>query len=203
MEKKTTLPWERFVVILITSPFVSYFTSIDRYPYMHTFVAQTFFVYQPMLGKFLYIYIVCIYTYIFGISREFVLRIVGWWNFLSNLTVFTRDNREIYTHIYSVYCKYIYIQRYHEGAPSIPWFVVLYIKQRNFYNNIDAFKENTLKVYTYIYIYIYMSYELGRKKKKEFFLPWINKKKFEIIIRLIWPNLEEIFFHSKEVAGFE
>lgn len=48
-----------------------------------------------------------------------------------------------------------------------------------------------------------MSYELGRKKKKEFFLPWINKKKFEIIIRLIWPNLEEIFFHSKEVANFE
>lgn len=48
-----------------------------------------------------------------------------------------------------------------------------------------------------------MNYELGRKKKKEFFLPWINKKKFEIINRLIWPNLEEIFFHSKEVAGFE
>lgn len=66
-----------------------------------------------------------------------------------------------------------------------------------------TFKENTLKVYTYIYIYIYMNYELGRKKKKEFFLPWINKKKFEIIIRLIWPNLEEIFFHSKEVANFE
>lgn len=64
-----------------------------------------------------------------------------------------------------------------------------------------TFKENTLKVYTYIYIYIH---ELRvREKEEEFFLPWINKKKFEIIIRLIWPNLEEIFFHSKEVAGFE
>lgn len=44
-----------------------------------------------------------------------------------------------------------------EGAPSILWFVVLYIKQ--IFMIISTLKEDIedkLKVYIYIYIYIYM-----------------------------------------------
>lgn len=60
----------RIVIIFL----FAYFTSIDRYPYIRCHVSRcsNVFIYQPMLGKFLYIYI-----YIFGISREFVSCIVG------------------------------------------------------------------------------------------------------------------------------